>query len=851
MECLLERQTALADLTGLARDVRRGSGRVALLRGEAGVGKTALINAFTTALDGSERLLVGWCDPLVAPRPLGPVLDALAGFGPAAAGGLVTAIESGDTGALYRRLLAILRDGQRWVWVIEDAHWADGSTLDLIRFLARRIASLPLLLVISYRDEEIDRQLSVALGDVATCAAVSRVALEPLSRDAVAALAAGSGFNADQLHRLTGGNPFYVTEVLACGVDALDRNVLPSSVSEAVWGRLVRLSRGACETAEAVAVCGPRADAALVQKVCPGTGSALDECLDAGVLVADGQAIAFRHELARLATLSRIPDHRRRLLHKRALVALAEPPIDPNVLPALVFHADQVGDGDAVTRHGPTAAERAAALGAHAEAAELYGLTLRHRATTPPEEQAQWLERHAFESYLSGQAAASMSSWRAAIDVRHQLGHRLEEGDDLRWLSHLLEPLGRTAEAIESGRASLRLLDDLGPSPQLAWSLINMAHSCTVVSYDLTAAAEYAERALTLGVELDDPSVVIRARGYQAMARVFRGDTGWDDFEEVWRDALGEPVLTEHAAVLGVLISSAAALRCEFARAEDYLTRAAAFCDDHDLVMFRALITGAEALTGLHRGRWPEAALLAEQVLTRTDLSPQHRILPLVVLALIRARRGEPPGSLLDEALEATAGNVLGLQVWAARAEVAWLAGDDDTALAEARAGLAARPTEADAWLVEPLRRWICLAAGEPDDDWQAVAAAWTRRGCTYDAAIAALSGDITAVESALAAFRRLGARASARRAQQRLAALRGPTHRGPGAKTLADPNGLTRRERQVLELLAAGKSDAQIAAALHISPKTAGGHVSSILVKLGVANRTQAATHARQTSDA
>jgi predicted ATPase len=111
VECLLERQAALAELTGLARAVRRGSGRVALLRGEAGVGKTALINAFTAALDGSERLLVGWCDPLAAPRPLGPLLDALAGFGAAAADGLVTAIESGDTGALYRRLLAILRDG--------------------------------------------------------------------------------------------------------------------------------------------------------------------------------------------------------------------------------------------------------------------------------------------------------------------------------------------------------------------------------------------------------------------------------------------------------------------------------------------------------------------------------------------------------------------------------------------------------------------------------------------------------------------------------------------------------------------------------------------------------------------
>lgn len=134
--------------------------------GEAGVGKTAVLDRFGATLDSSMRVLRGWCDPLVAPRPLGPLIDALAGVGPAAAGALDAAIQSGDTGVLYRRLLTVLRDGHSWVWVIEDAHWADGATLDLMRFLARRTESLPLLLVVSYRDDELDRHhpLSVALG---------------------------------------------------------------------------------------------------------------------------------------------------------------------------------------------------------------------------------------------------------------------------------------------------------------------------------------------------------------------------------------------------------------------------------------------------------------------------------------------------------------------------------------------------------------------------------------------------------------------------------------------------------------------------------------------------------------
>ncbi|OBK53751.1 ATP-binding protein [Mycobacterium sp. 1081908.1] len=129
MEGLLERSAVLAELGNVARQVARGgAGRLVLVRGEAGVGKTAVLDHFAAKLDSSMRVLRGWCDPLVAPRPLGPLIDALAGVGPAAAGALDAAIQSGDTGVLYRRLLAVLRDGRTWVWVIEDAHWADGAT---------------------------------------------------------------------------------------------------------------------------------------------------------------------------------------------------------------------------------------------------------------------------------------------------------------------------------------------------------------------------------------------------------------------------------------------------------------------------------------------------------------------------------------------------------------------------------------------------------------------------------------------------------------------------------------------------------------------------------------------------
>jgi DNA-binding NarL/FixJ family response regulator len=134
----------------------------------------------------------------------------------------------------------------------------------------------------------------------------------------------------------------------------------------------------------------------------------------------------------------------------------------------------------------------------------------------------------------------------------------------------------------------------------------------------------------------------------------------------------------------------------------------------------------------------------------------------------------------------------------------------------------------------------------EISGDWQGAVAEWTRLGCPYDAAIAQLGGDRGAVQAALSTFLRLGARAAARRAHQRLATLRGPSRRRR-ADTLSDPDGLTRREREVATLLAAGRSDADIASELSISPKTVGHHVAAILNKLGVDNRTQAAAHIRQ----
>jgi len=782
---------------------------------------------------------------------------------------LASALEIGDIAGVYRHLVDILGGGQRWVWVIEDVHWADEATLDLLRFVGRRIGSLPVLLVMTYRDDEVGslHPLGAAIGDVATVAALTRIRLEPLSRDAVAALAAGSGFNAGQLHELTAGNPFYVTEVLTS--QRINGDRLPRSVAEVVRGRLARLSGAARETAYAVAVCGPRADSVLVHAVCSDAPEGLAECLEAGVLVEEGRLVGFRHEIARRAALEQIPGYQRRALHARAMMTLARPPVPPDGLAALAFHAAEACDDDAVVRFGLAGAQRAGALGANRESAELYALVLHHASAVAAADKVVWLEGHALACSRCGRPSAAEASLREAIPLRLSLQDRLGVVEDMRLLSHVLWAGGKTGEALEVGEASLHLAEDLGHDRQLAQSLAHMVH-LTAVSYD-PACSSYAQRAITLGVQLGDPAIVMRSRCFTALYSIWSEGTGWDECEDLWRAAMHTDGQTDHAGVgvIGVALCWTAALHHDLGRTQRYIDALSAFCDRHDLGSYAPMGEGAGALVALHRADWAQAAVRADDALTRPGSVLVNNVLAMVAQALSRARReGKPGEPLLEQAAEDASPADLFFfgTVWAARAEIAWLAGDDAAAAAEAERGLSAACPHADPWLTGRLQRWLHLTGAvlspleggpvtpyqlEISGDWQGAAAEWTRRGCPYDAALAQLGGDARAVGAALPALRRLGAHAAARRAQQRLTELGGPTPRGRGGHTKADRDGLTRREREVLDLLAAGHSDSAIAATLQLSSRTVSHHVASILAKLGVTNRIQAATYVHRSRSA
>ena len=273
--------------------------------------------------DGAGLPLVvrrGNCDNMTTAEALGPVVDALPE--------LAEVLEAGS-GVSRLRLLRRIRGtltAAPTLLILEDVHWADEATLDVLRFLGRRLDGAPLLIVATFRSEETggDHPLTVVRGDLATLPGVIRMQLPALTVAGVRELLAGarSGLDPARLHERTGGNPFYVTEVLAAG----DGEV-PATVRDAVLARVARLPAAAREVVAAAAVLGRRADIGLLTAVAGEPAAAADDCISRGVLVADGAGVSFRHELARLVVEQSLPQAQRAAVHGRALAELTAPGI--------------------------------------------------------------------------------------------------------------------------------------------------------------------------------------------------------------------------------------------------------------------------------------------------------------------------------------------------------------------------------------------------------------------------------------------------------------------------------------------------------------------------------------------
>ena len=211
---LIEREATLAAMGDVLARARQGRGNILLIAGEAGIGKTSVVSAFVEQYGQDCSVYTGVCDALFTPRPLGPLHDMAINM----AGPVAQALEKASTPSprLFSTLLNFLETSdQPTIMIIEDVHWADHATLDLIKFLGRRVAFMPVLLVLTFRSDEVglDHPLAPVLGDLQATSR-TRLDLEPLSVEGVRELSQGQSALAENIFAVTSGNPFFVTELL-------------------------------------------------------------------------------------------------------------------------------------------------------------------------------------------------------------------------------------------------------------------------------------------------------------------------------------------------------------------------------------------------------------------------------------------------------------------------------------------------------------------------------------------------------------------------------------------------------------------------------------------------------------
>jgi DNA-binding CsgD family transcriptional regulator/tetratricopeptide (TPR) repeat protein len=850
---LLERDPVLASLRQYAHEARQGEGRLVLIAGEAGAGKSVLVERFQRDLPDA---IWSWgaCDGLSTPCPLAPLFDLARDLG-----GVLEELCRGqpERDELFAALLAqVTGDDRLNVVVIEDIHWADEATLDLTRFLTRRIRAAPVLVIATYRDDWLapSSPLRLALGDLASTRWARRLELPPLSVEAVRTMAAGTGLDAGQLYQLTGGNPFYVSEAIAAG-----GHRVPLSARDATLSRTGRLSDTARQVLETAALMGARIDASLLTD----RQSALDELSASGLLVEEGIGLRFRHEIARLVITQEIPAHRQALIHARILSALQASGSRDDA--RMAFHAEGAGNEEAVVLHASLAARRAVDLGSHREAAAQYERALRWAAHTAPSAQAELYTGLAEEASLSDQSQTAAEAGEQALRLWRILEDRRHEGESLQRYSLTLKQLCRGDEAVAAANEAISTLEPFGGTRELARAYATLA-SLRMTRNENDQAIELSRQAQALARSLDASDVEADALNTEGCA-ASATDPNW---AELIRRSLELAISLDLPNQAGRGYSNLYGISCDqfrFDEGEQYYRDGVAYCEQHDLDRHSHFLRSARTIVLEHRGRWDEAVAISTRLLEESS-TPLHQICPQAHIGVIHARRGEPGAwGALDSAIASAAPTGQPQYVIPARLARA------EAFLTEGRVGDARREAELaadaahdiDQWMRGALRRWLYRTGSdrrvdgpvaEPyrlqeSGEHAAAARAWDELGCRLDAALALLdSPDEHGVRDALRRLDELGARATAGLARQKLRQMGvRSVPAGPRRATRAHPLGLTPRECEVLELICERQTNTQIARALFISAKTVDHHVSSVLAKLGVETREAAADKSRNLS--
>jgi DNA-binding CsgD family transcriptional regulator len=851
---LLEREAPLAQLLRCVEGLGRpdAQGCIAVLHGQAGVGKTSLLRHLRASAQAHMQWFWGQGEPMRAAPPLAPLIDLLDALPP----GLASRVRSGPiTTDMLSALLGFLRDSrQASVIVLDDVQWADSATLDLLGYLARRIETIRLALLLACRDDEAPSDplfLTWLARLPSRC--TTRLTLLPLSPAAVEQLADQAGRSARGLFHATQGNPLFVVEVLAA-----PEGTLPRAVRDAVLARAAQLSHEAHDALELVAMAPQGLHADVMNAVLDGS-SAIDECVRAGLLCHDGSLLRFRHELAREAVAAACAPQRAANLHHALFDALG---LNQAPLAQLLYHAERAGLRGAVLQLAPQVAAQASAVSAHRMAADWLALAVR---------ESQALEAAPRAALLAQQARACLACHRLdevervrrqALVLHEQLHDDQGQGDDLLDMARARWYAGDVPDAIDHGKRAIAAFERSAAARELAHACGAMAQF-HLLDESLHMAMEWARRALLRFEALgDDMPGLAHALNTMGFVELITGDDaqGWAHLQRSLALAR-EHELEDAASRAWGNLASVGLVHRRLDAVQAWCSEGMVHCAGCDNDMYFAVLAVRLAYARMEAGDWNGSL----QALARLYDLPQATPLELEQAAHVRAlvglRRGDAQAQTYwDDMLQGS--RRLSVDPWyspqaVSLAEAAWLRGDLAAVARIAQQALPVAMRSGERWRVGQLAVWLQrvgqLPAGfdapvsEPAaaalvGDVRGAAQQWAVLGCRYDQALALMSGNESQMRQALALLEALGAAPAARIARQRLrdAGVR-DVGRGPNRQARGDPLGLTGRERQVLELLADCLSNREIAERLHRSQRTVEHHVAALLAKLGEPTREAA----------
>lgn len=856
---LIEREGFLNLLQTKFSIVAEGEGHCVFVSGEAGIGKTSLVKEFCKGLKKEHKVFQGTCDALFTPRLLAPLYDIALQL---RSDLFQNNNDAADRAGLFSRFfheLSIQKEAS--VIVFEDIHWADEATLDFIKFFVRRIAQSRCLFILTYRDDEINpgHPLRNVLGDLSPDT-FSRIQLTPLSREAVYKLAEKKGYDAENVYNISGGNPFYVNEILASYSPGV-----PDNIKNSILSVYDRQDEGTKNAWQICSILPGGLEINRFAKIKSLWDQEMDHCFALNIIIIKNGRVIFKHELYRRTIEGSLSPFKRIALNKKILDLFLTSFEEEGAIEQIIHYAKNANENKLVVKYAPIAARQAASVGAHIEASKLFLTAIEYSEGNDMNQLVEFYEAYAYECYLTNQIEAAIIYQGKALKIWQEKNQIEQAGNSLRFLSRLWWFDGNREKGEKYGIQAVEVLQSQPPSKAKAMAFSNMSQ-LKMLSEETAECVQWGSLALEMAKEINDDETLCHALNNVGSVQ-WRVPSSKENGKKNLTESLDIALKNsfhEHAArAYSNIISNSLALK-EYDLSRQFLQDGINYCEERNLDSSKNYKLYLKSRILLETGDWSQAASIAENLLANPSLLGTVKISALAVLTAIKIRRGEPNAlPLLMEAKTLafkTKEHQRIIPLVISLLEYEWLAGKKVITEEELKLclglvqmnGSIPLNSEFDFWLQKARKQrtglsllyepYKLLRAGKIN----AAVSFWEKKGCPFEKAFVLFEGNEYDKKNALLIFQQLGANPVCEKIKMEMRAdgiKKIP--RGLRESTKANPAQLTNRELDVLQLLQKGVQNKEVAGVLFISPKTVDHHISNILFKLDVNSRSKAVAEA------